>query len=132
VLEITDVFDFPPGSYHRYVIREVDGRYEADVSDPRDASPAKRLAPSAAYAHFVNRVDSLILHRLPSDTNQTLGPNQREICGDGFSLSARLTIAGSARTTGVRSCGDRSPGSAARLAALRGIVDSLARLVGPR
>jgi hypothetical protein len=128
VLEVSASYYMPPGSFIQYVVREVAGRAEAYAFDPLSPAERTRLASSPALARYIDRIDSLITHRSLSDTNRTLAPNQLELCGDGFSYGARLTIGFSVRTVGARSCGDRSPGSSGRRVVLQGILDSLAKL----
>lgn len=128
VLAVSASFAMPPGSFAQYVVSQVAGRTEAYAFDPRTPAARIPLASSSALARYIDRVDSLITHRLSSDTNRTLARNQVELCGDGFSYGARLTIGSNSRTVGARSCGDNSPGAAGRTIVLRGIVDSLAKL----
>ena len=133
LLEVSGVYHFPPGSYLGLAVREApDGRVEAYTYDLRDPSKRDALAADPALGRFIDRVDSLIVHRQPSDTNQTPSPNQPQICGDGVAYGARLTIGAEVRTVGAKTCGDRSPGFAGRFAVLQGIVDSLRRLTRPR
>jgi hypothetical protein len=132
LLEMSASYYMPPGAFAQYVVHEVAGRVEGYTFDPNVPSERTPIASSPALARYIDRVDSLIVHRLPSDTNRTLGPNQREICGDGFSYGARLTIGASVRTVGARSCGDNAPGSSGRTIVLQGILDSLAKLTRSR
>jgi hypothetical protein len=127
LLELSAFYSFPPGSYDGYTLREVDGRIEGYGYDLRDSTKHYPMELDPRFARFIDRVDSLITYRLPSDTNRALAPGQREICGDAASLGARLTIGTTVRTVGVGTCEDRSPGAGRRLAVLGGIADSLAR-----
>jgi hypothetical protein len=128
VLEISAAYHFPPGAYPGYTLREVDGRAEGYSYDLFDSTKHYPLKDDPRLVRFIDRVDSLITYRLPSDTNQALPPGQIELCGDGYSLGARLTIGSTVRTVGAATCEDRSPGSGRRLTVLGGIVDSLRRL----
>jgi hypothetical protein len=127
LLEISAVYDFPPGAWRRFTLREADGRLDVHAFDLSDTTKHFQVASDPRFARFIDRVDSLITHRLPSDTNRALPPGQRIICGDGFSFGARLTTGSTVRTVGTRSCEDYSPGAGGRAAVLGGIADTLAR-----
>lgn len=131
VLEISAAYHFPPGSYRGYTVRQEHGRVEGYSYDLFDSTKHVPLKADPRLVRFIDRVDSLITYRSPSDTNQALPPGQRMICGDGYSLGARLTSGSKVRTVGAATCEDRSPGSGRRLRVLGGIVDSLWRLAGP-
>ena len=131
VLEISAAYHFPPGAYNGVTLRETDGRVEGYSYDLFDSTKHYPLKDDPRLVRFIDRVDSLITYRLPSDTNQALPPGQIELCGDGYSLGARLTIGSTVRTVGVQSCGDRSPGSGGRFRVLGGIADSLRRPARP-
>jgi len=127
LLEISAVYHFPPGALRGFTLREADGRIDAYAVDLRDTTKHLPLESDPRLARFIDRVDSLITYRLPSDTNRALAPGQIELCGDGVSYGARLTVGSTARTTGAASCEDHSPGVGRRIAVLGAIADSLAR-----
>jgi hypothetical protein len=127
VLEISAVYHFPPGALRGFTLREADGRLAAYAVDLMDTTKHFPLDSDPRLVRFIDRVDSLITYRLPSDTNRALPPGERFICGDGFSFGARLTIGSTVRPVGSASCNDRSPGSGGRTRVLEGITDSLFR-----
>lgn len=115
-----------------YVVREDGNRVEGYALATDGTGKRIPLTPSPILRRVVDRVDSPIVHRLPGDTSKALAANEIELCGDGYSYTARLTVGAIERRTGAGSCADRSPGSSRRLMLLRGIVDSLAQLTRPR
>jgi hypothetical protein len=131
VLEISAAYHFPPGSYPGYTVREAHGRVDAYAYDLRDSTKHVPLKGDPRLLRFIDRVDSLITYRLPSDTNQAPPPGAVILCGDGSHLGARLTIGSTARTVGAGMCEDRSPGSGRRRVVLEGIIDSLRQLARP-
>ena len=126
VLEISVSYYMPPGSVNQYVLHDVRGRLEVYALDSRSPETRTPLMGEPALARFIDRVDSLITHRVPGDTIRPDALNW--LCGDGYSHAARLTVGSTVRTVLTRSCGDNSPGSGARTIVLRGILDSLAAL----
>jgi hypothetical protein len=131
VLEISAAYHFPPGALLGYTVREEGGRVEAYAYDLRDSTKHVPLQGDPRLVRFIDRVDSLITYRLPSDTNRAPPPRTVILCGDGSHLGARLTVGSAARTVGAGMCEDRSPGSGSRRAVLEGIIDSLRQLARP-
>jgi hypothetical protein len=126
VLEISASSYMPPGSYNEYVLREADGMVEAYAQDLLDPSKRTALAGTPRLVRFIDRVDSLITARAPGDTIRSDGLTW--LCADGFRYGAWLTVGSTVRKVEAKSCGDNSPGLAARATILHGIVDSLAKL----